>query len=110
MSLLIRMVFGLVLLFSLNSFAGDSEEFPEVVKLQKDMPHEVASWISRTVECMHWGGEASYDQARREWIEKAVKKARCGELVQEEKRFREQFVNDKKVMDVLEETHKLDLW
>jgi len=47
-------IFGIAILIAPVAF---SQEPPEVERLIKEIPKAVASFISRRVECNHWGGE-----------------------------------------------------
>ncbi len=100
----------LLILCSPFCFANEVDELPEVKKLQRGMPEAVASFISRTVECQHWGGEYPYDQERREWIEKAVARARCGDLEKDEKDLQSKYEKDSQILEAIEKSKHLDLW
>jgi hypothetical protein len=80
----------------------------DVEALKKGMPKDVASFIERTFECNHYGGEEPYDAGRAKQIERARKKLRCEDLPRDGKRLRKKYRNDPKVLKALDAADDLD--
>lgn len=80
----------------------------DVEALKKGVPKDVASFIDRTFECNHWGGEEPYDAKRAKQIERAVKRLRCDGLPRDEKKLRKKYRNNPKVLKALDEADNLD--
>lgn len=91
-------IFGIAILIAPVAF---SQEPAEVERLIKKMPKAVASYISRRVECNHWGGEEAYNHERAKEIEKAVKPLRCDLLDSDEKDLLAKYQNDPKIIKAI---------
>ncbi len=100
-------IVGVALLSSALCFANDFDDLPEVKALQKGMPKEIASFISRAAECHHWGGEDPYDKERAEFIGKAVETAGCSKLDGDAKHLRQKYQRDPKVLETIEKAKDL---
>ncbi len=94
-------LFAALLVCSPFCLADDKEELPEVKSLQAGMPKDVAAFISRAVDCNHWGGEEPYDKERQEFIKNAVEKLRCGELESDEKRLNDKYRNKPRILNAI---------
>ena len=105
---LIRVVILYSLIVSSASLFADDD--PKEVKAMKNgMPKEIALFISRLVECNHWGSEEPYDFERSEQIRKATGKLRCGQLDSDEKRLRWKYLNNPKVIERIDKAKSLAL-
>ena len=91
-------IFGIAILIAPVAF---SQEPPEVERLIKKMPKAVASYISRRMECNHWGGEEAYNHERAKQIEKAVKPLRCDRLDSDEMDLLAKYQNDPKIIKAI---------
>jgi|SRR5229473_4600445 hypothetical protein len=78
-------------------YASDFDNLPEIKALQKGMPKDVQSFILRTAECTHWGGEEPYDKERANFIRRAVERAGCSRLDADEKRLRDKYKKNPEV-------------
>ncbi len=78
-----------------------SQETADVEQLIKHMPKAVSSYISRRVECNHWGGEEAYNHERAKQIEKAVKPLRCDRLDSDEKDLLAKYQNEPKIIKAI---------
>lgn len=81
-------VFVAALFMGAHAYAEDP---PEVRALMKGMPPDAASFISRAVECNHWGGEEPYDKARAKEIKQAVDRLKCERLDADEQTLRRKY-------------------
>ena len=102
-------LFAVLLACSPFCLAEDKEELPGVKFLQAGMPEDVAAFISRVVECNHWGGEEPYDKERREFIKNAVGKLRCSELENDEKYLNAKYRDKQRVLNAIK-TSKETTW
>ena len=105
-NLRLAFIFGIAILIAPAAF---SQEPPGVERLIKEMPKAVASFISRRVECNHWGGEEAYDHERAKQIEKAVKPLRCDRLYSDEKKLLARYKNNPKIIKAIEAAKELYL-
>jgi len=85
-----------------------AQDTPEVKKLIKGMPKDVASFVRRTDECNHWGGESPYDKARAKEIKKAVARLRCDQLKADEETLRRKYQDNAKILQVLDKVKDLE--
>ena len=98
--------FAFLLACSPLCLASD-EELPEVKLLQKGMPEDVASFVSRVADCNHWGGEEPYNKERYEFIKNAVEKLHCGELEADEKNLRNKYQNNPDILDTIKKSKNI---
>lgn len=101
-TLLFIFLLTLICPFTVNAFP----EFPEVTILKKDMPKDVCSFIDRTIECHHWGGEEPYNKERAKEIRKAVEKIKCNDLFEDGKKLRIKYKDNKVIIERLDKVDK----
>ena len=90
-----------------SAYANDFDDAPDVKALTKGMPKDIALFIARTAECLHWAGEEPYDKEGADYIRNAVEKAGCGDLDTQEKQLHEKYEGQLKVLDAIEKARHL---
>jgi hypothetical protein len=86
---------------------NDFDNLSEVKALQREMPKDIAVFISRTAECQHWSGEEPYDKERAEFIRNAMLKAGCSKVDAEEIRLRQKYRKNPKIIDTIKKAKNL---
>lgn len=105
---LIRIAVVLALVLIVHPvLAGD--DLCDVQELKREMPPEVASLLSRIVECNHWGGEEPYDKERAREIGRAIERLRCSQLDRDETGIRDKYKNRKNMLLRIDNTKEFCL-
>lgn len=105
-----KMLITLFITFaSLESFASEIGDLPEVKEITKGQPKDVVSLIERIVECSHWGGEQPFDKVRADEIRKAVEEAGCSRINSDEQTLNQKYKPNKKVPEAIRRAKLLTL-
>jgi hypothetical protein len=74
---------------------------PQTAQLLRDMPADIADFITRADSCVHWMGEPAWDPQRAADIRRTLDELRCEKLREEQKQLAARYVAEEKVLQVL---------
>ena len=84
--------------------AGDASVGADLQARVDQAPGDVKAFIVRRAECNHFMGEEPYDEARRAYLDRALRELRCNLLHRDERRLRHVHRKDGAVLRLLDET------
>lgn len=85
--------------------AQDAEpNLDRIEQLAKSAPPDVAAFVSRMMECLHWAGEEPYDAARRREINRALRSLGCApdRLDRSASALRAKYSSESKILSLIE--------
>ncbi len=81
---------------------------PQPVRAGPDLPTDARAYVTRRMDCNHWGGEDAYDAARGREIGEAVRSLRCDTVEADGRRLRRRYRRQPDVLKTLDRTHDAD--
>src|SRR5215470_4152602 len=85
-----------------------ADDYDDLDKLVATLPKDAAAVVTRHLECIHWGGEEPYDEARAREIARATKRAKCDALDRDEAALLKRYANDPKVVKAVHDVKALE--
>jgi len=79
----------------------------KLAKLKQGLPNDLSTLIDRIDTCHHFGGEDSYDAARKKEIEEQVRKFECKKLGRDESKLKQKYIKKVDLLQRLDEAKKL---
>lgn len=82
--------------------AIEPQDPADIEAMKKGKPKDVASFISRSFGCWHFGGEEAYDAERAKELQAAVEQLKCNRLAEDEAKLRHKYRNNPDILKAID--------